>query len=71
VGASPGPPIVENKPGAAGRLAIDSVRNAEPDGSVLLFTSRLSDDVYPHSFRSLNYDPVRISRRSRLRQPRC
>lgn len=53
------PAIVENKPGAAGRLAIDSVKNAEPDGSVVLFTPDFPMTVYPHSFRSLNYDPVR------------
>lgn len=27
--------IVDNKPGAGGRLALDAVRNAQPDGSVI------------------------------------
>src|SRR5262245_32599975 len=49
--------VVENKPGAAARIAVESVKNAEPDGSVMLFTPDFPITVYPHSFRSLNYDP--------------
>jgi tripartite-type tricarboxylate transporter receptor subunit TctC len=51
--------IVENKPGAAARAAIEYVKNAEPDGSVMLFTPDFPMTVYPFSFRALNYDPVR------------
>ena len=51
--------LVENKPGAAARIAIEYVKNAEPDGSVMLFTPDFPITVYPHSFRSLNYDPLR------------
>jgi tripartite-type tricarboxylate transporter receptor subunit TctC len=51
--------IVENRAGAAARLGVEYVRNAEPDGSVMLFTPDFPITVYPHSFRSLNYDPVR------------
>jgi tripartite-type tricarboxylate transporter receptor subunit TctC len=51
--------IVENKPGAAARTAIEYVKNAEPDGSVMLFTPDFPMTVYPFSFRTLNYDPVR------------
>jgi tripartite-type tricarboxylate transporter receptor subunit TctC len=51
--------LVENKPGAAARLAVEYVKNAEPDGSVMLFTPDFPITVYPHSFRSLNYDPLR------------
>jgi tripartite-type tricarboxylate transporter receptor subunit TctC len=50
--------LVENKPGAAARLAVEYVKNAEPDGSVMLFTPDFPITVYPHSFRSLNYDPL-------------
>jgi tripartite-type tricarboxylate transporter receptor subunit TctC len=50
--------LVENKPGAAARIAVEYVKNAEPDGSVLLFTPDFPITVYPHSFRSLNYDPL-------------
>jgi hypothetical protein len=30
--------LVENKPGASARIAVEYVKNAEPDGSVMLFT---------------------------------
>jgi len=51
--------IVENKPGAAARASVDFVKNAEPDGGTLLFTPDFPITVYPHSFRSLSYDPLR------------
>src|SRR3954470_16350658 len=51
--------LVENKPGASARLAVEYVKNAEPDGSVMLFTPDFPLTLYPHSFKSLSYDPVR------------
>src|SRR6202045_4593485 len=51
--------IVENKPGASARLAVEYVKNAPPDGSVMLFTPDFPMTLYPHSFQSLSYDPVR------------
>jgi tripartite-type tricarboxylate transporter receptor subunit TctC len=51
--------LVENKAGAAARLAGEYVKNAEADGSVMLFTPDFPLSIYPHSFRSLNYDPLR------------
>jgi tripartite-type tricarboxylate transporter receptor subunit TctC len=50
---------VENKPGAAARIAVEYVKNADADGSVMLFTPDFPITVYPASFRSLNYDPIR------------
>jgi tripartite-type tricarboxylate transporter receptor subunit TctC len=51
--------IVENKPGGAARVAVDYIKNAEPDGSEILFTPDFPITVYPHSFRTLSYDPLR------------
>ncbi len=51
--------LVENKPGGAARVAIDAIKNAEPDGSEILFTPDFPITVYPHSFRALSYDPPR------------
>jgi tripartite-type tricarboxylate transporter receptor subunit TctC len=51
--------IVEDKPGAAARVAVEYVKNAEPDGDVMLLTPDFPITVYPYSFRSLTYDPVR------------
>jgi tripartite-type tricarboxylate transporter receptor subunit TctC len=51
--------LVENKPGASARLAVDYVKNADPDGSTMLFTPDFPMTLYPHSFKSLNYDPLK------------
>lgn len=51
--------IIENKPGGAARVAVDYIKNAEPDGSEFLFTPDFPITVYPHSFRKLSYDPLR------------
>ena len=51
--------LVENKPGAAARIGVEYVKHAEPDGSVMLFTPDFPIVLYPASYRSLNYDPVK------------
>jgi tripartite-type tricarboxylate transporter receptor subunit TctC len=51
--------IVENKPGASARLAVEYVKNASADGSVMLFTPDFPMTLYPSSFKSLNYDPLK------------
>jgi tripartite-type tricarboxylate transporter receptor subunit TctC len=51
--------IVDNRPGGAARIAVEYVRNAEADGSVMLVTPDFPITVYPFSFRSLNYEPLR------------
>lgn len=56
--AYPGGVIVENRTGASGRLAVQSVKAAEPDGSTVLFTPDFALTVYPHTFTRLGYDPV-------------
>src|SRR3954463_2742321 len=51
--------LVENKPGASARLAVDYVKNADPDGSIMLFTPDFPMTLYPHSFKTLSYDPMK------------
>jgi tripartite-type tricarboxylate transporter receptor subunit TctC len=51
--------LVENRPGASARLAVEYVKNAEPDGSVMLFTPDFPMTLYPHSFKVLSYDPLK------------
>src|SRR4051812_29675362 len=58
-GAYPAGIIVESRPGAASRLAVEYVKNSPPDGATLLFTTDFAMTIYPHSFRKLNYDPVK------------
>jgi tripartite-type tricarboxylate transporter receptor subunit TctC len=48
--------IVENRPGAAGRLAVDGLKTAAPDGSSVLVTPGSVLTMYPHIYRSLGYD---------------
>ncbi|MES2399369.1 MAG: Bug family tripartite tricarboxylate transporter substrate binding protein [Pseudomonadota bacterium] len=58
-GSYPGGIIVENRPGAAARLAVEYVKGSPPDGTTMLFTPDFAMTIYPHSFRKLNYDPVK------------
>lgn len=51
--------IVENRPGAAGRIAIDYVKAGDADGSLMVFIPDFLMTVYPHSYRKLSYDPLR------------
>jgi tripartite-type tricarboxylate transporter receptor subunit TctC len=50
--------IIENKPGAAGRLGVQAVKEAPADGSMLLFTPIAPMSVFPHVYEKLGYDPV-------------
>ncbi len=50
--------IVENKPGAGGRIALDGLKSAPTDGSVLALTPFSPIAIYPHVYKKLSYDPV-------------
>lgn len=50
--------IVENKPGASGMPAADSVVKAPPDGHTLLMSGPASIAVVPHLFPKITYDPM-------------
>jgi tripartite-type tricarboxylate transporter receptor subunit TctC len=50
--------IVDNKPGAAGRLAIDALKSLPADGRTILLTPSSVVALYPHVYRQLSYDPV-------------
>jgi tripartite-type tricarboxylate transporter receptor subunit TctC len=49
--------IVENRTGAAGRLAVEQVKAGPPDGSLLLLAPQGPMTLFPHVFRGLRYDP--------------
>ena len=51
--------VVENKTGAAGRIAVEAVKIAPADGSVLLLTPYSMMSLYPHIYKTLSYDPVK------------
>ncbi|PQA83178.1 twin-arginine translocation pathway signal protein [Limnohabitans sp. TS-CS-82] len=51
--------VVENKTGAAGRIAVETVKAAPADGSVLLLTPYSMTAIYPHIYSKLSYDPFK------------
>jgi len=50
--------IVDNKPGAGGRIALEMLKNADSDGSVIALTPASMMVVYPHIYRKLSYQPL-------------
>lgn len=51
--------IVENRPGATGRLALEAVRAAEPDGTTLLMSPASVMTLQPHIFpREARHDAL-------------
>jgi tripartite-type tricarboxylate transporter receptor subunit TctC len=49
--------IVENRPGAGGRVAMEALKNSAPDGSVMVLTPAVAVALYPHVYKSLSYNP--------------
>lgn len=49
--------IVENKTGAAGRLAIDQTRRARPDGGMLMIVPHGPMTLFRHIYKNLSFDP--------------
>lgn len=47
--------LVENKPGAGGRLAVDELKRSAPDGGSLLVTPAAMVTLYPHLYPRLSY----------------
>jgi tripartite-type tricarboxylate transporter receptor subunit TctC len=53
------PVIVENKPGASTRIAIQALKVAEPNGQTLLVAPDAIVTLFPHVFKELGYDPFK------------
>lgn len=47
--------LVENKPGAAGQIAVNTLKDSPPDGSVALITPSSMLSIYPYTYRKLQY----------------
>jgi tripartite-type tricarboxylate transporter receptor subunit TctC len=52
------PVVVENRPGAGGRIVAEAVKNSPADGSVLMLTPIVVPVLAPMVFTKLNYDPI-------------
>ena len=50
------PALVENRTGAAGRLAIEQVKASSADGDTLLLVPHGPVTLFPHVFKSLKFD---------------
>lgn len=51
--------VVDNRPGAGGRLALEAVKASEPDGATLALTPGDQLTLFPHVYKSLAYDAMR------------
>jgi tripartite-type tricarboxylate transporter receptor subunit TctC len=50
--------IIDNRPGAGGRIAVETAKAGAPDGSALLLSPASMIVLYPHLYKPLGYDPV-------------
>src|SRR6185369_15438609 len=51
--------IVDNKPGAAGRLVLGELKRAAPDGQTLVLSPSGAMVIAPWLFSNLGYDPIK------------
>ncbi|TYO62267.1 hypothetical protein FXV83_33655 [Bradyrhizobium hipponense] len=49
--------VVETRPGAAGRIAVEAVKTADADGSTMLFAPLGFMMLFPHVYKTLRYQP--------------
>src|SRR5262249_20355709 len=57
---SPGQPgIVENKPGASTRIAVQALKTSAPNGQTLLVAPDAIVTLFPHVFKEVGYDPFK------------
>lgn len=48
--------VVDNRPGAGGRIALEVLKSAPADGSVLALSPFSCTSIYPHVYSKLSYD---------------
>jgi tripartite-type tricarboxylate transporter receptor subunit TctC len=50
--------VVDNRPGAGGRIALEALKAGEPDGSLLALTPGDQVTLFPHVYQRLSYDAL-------------
>lgn len=50
--------IVDNRPGAAGQIAVNALKTSAPDGATVLLAQGAVATVYPYLYEKLAYDPI-------------
>ena len=53
--------IVDNRPGAAGRIAVDIAKASPADGLTLLLSPAGVLTINPHTYKKSNYDPFNLN----------
>lgn len=53
------PVVVENKPGAAQRLALSELKRTKADGLTLMLSNSAPFTMFPHFYNKLEFDPVK------------
>ena len=51
--------IVDNRTGAAGRLALEAAREAKPNGEALVVTPQGAMTLFPYVYKNLRFDPLK------------
>jgi tripartite-type tricarboxylate transporter receptor subunit TctC len=51
--------IIDNKPGAGGRIALNAVKAAKPDGQTVIVLPSGPMVLFPHVYKKLDYDAVK------------
>ena len=50
--------VVDNRPGAAGQIAVNALKASAPDGATVLLAQGAVATVYPYLYEKLAYDPI-------------
>ena len=53
------PVVVDNKPGAGGRIALNAVKVAKPDGQTVIVLPSGPMVLFPHVYKKLDYDATK------------
>jgi hypothetical protein len=54
-----GPLVVDNRSGAAGRIAVEAVKTAAPNGRTVLLGTAGMMTMFPSAYKNLSYDPIK------------